>query len=90
LPFRLEGVDSDNGSEFINWHLKNWCEQKKIQLTGGRPDKKDDHAHVKQKNWTHVRNFWGGNAMIRKRRRRPSTISIVTSSVCGWTCICPW
>jgi hypothetical protein len=37
LPFRLLAVDSDNGSEFINWHLKRWCEQKEIQLTRGRP-----------------------------------------------------
>jgi hypothetical protein len=55
LPFRLLGVDSDNGSEFINCHLKRWCEQKQIQLTRGRPYKKDDNAHVEQKNWTHVR-----------------------------------
>ena len=59
LPFRLLGVDSDNGSEFINWHLKHWCEQKKIQLTRGRPYKKDDNAHVEQKNWTHVRKLLG-------------------------------
>src|SRR5208337_212450 len=31
LPFALLGVDSDNGSEFINWHLKSWCEQRQIQ-----------------------------------------------------------
>jgi transposase InsO family protein len=55
LPFPLLGVDSDNGSEFINWHLKGWCEQKQIQLTRGRPYKKDDNAHIEQKNWTHVR-----------------------------------
>jgi transposase InsO family protein len=59
LPFRLLGVDSDNGSEFINWHLKAWCEQKQIQLTRGRPYKKDDNAHVEQKNWTHVRKLLG-------------------------------
>jgi transposase InsO family protein len=59
LPFRLLGVDSDNGSEFINWHLKHWCEAKKIQLTRGRPYKKDDNAHVEQKNWTHVRKLLG-------------------------------
>src|SRR5712691_3556754 len=59
LPFRLLGLDSDNGSEFINWHLKGWCEQKKIQLTRGRPYKKDDNAHVEQKNWTHVRKLLG-------------------------------
>jgi transposase InsO family protein len=55
LPFPLLGVDSDNGSEFINWHLKGWCEQQHIQLTRGRPYKKDDNAHIEQKNWTHVR-----------------------------------
>ena len=59
LPFRLLGVDSDNGSEFINWHLKSWCEANQIQLTRGRPYKKDDNAHVKQKNWTHVRKLLG-------------------------------
>jgi hypothetical protein len=59
LPFRLLGVDSDNGSEFINWHLKQWCESKEIQLTRGRPYKKDDNAHVEQKNWTHVRQNFG-------------------------------
>jgi transposase InsO family protein len=59
LPFRLLGVDSDNGSEFINWHLKKWCEQKNIQLTRGRPYKKDDNAHIEQKNWTHVRKLMG-------------------------------
>jgi transposase InsO family protein len=59
LPFALRGVDSDNGSEFINWHLKGWCERQKIQLTRGRPYKKDDNAHIEQKNWTHVRKLLG-------------------------------
>ncbi len=59
LPFRLLGVDSDNGSEFINWHLQAWCERRGIQLTRGRPYKKDDNAHVEQKNWTHVRKLLG-------------------------------
>jgi transposase InsO family protein len=59
LPFRLLGVDSDNGSEFINWHLKRWCEENEIQLTRGRPYKKDDNAHIEQKNWTHVRKLLG-------------------------------
>jgi transposase InsO family protein len=59
VPFRLQGLDSDNGSEFINWHLKRWCEAKKIQLTRGRPYKKDDNAHIEQKNWTHVRKLLG-------------------------------
>jgi hypothetical protein len=59
LPFRLLGVDSDNGSEFIDWHLQHWCEQKEIQLTRGRPYKKDDNAPIEQKNWTHVRKLLG-------------------------------
>jgi transposase InsO family protein len=59
LPFRLLGLDSDNGSEFINWHLKRWCDQQQIQLTRGRPYKKDDNAHIEQKNWTHVRKLLG-------------------------------
>jgi hypothetical protein len=59
LPFALRGVDCDNGSEFINWHLRAWCQGKNIQLTRGRPYKKDDNAHVEQKNWTHVRKLLG-------------------------------
>jgi len=59
LPFALRGVDCDNGSEFINWNLRAWCRDKNIQLTRGRPYKKDDNAHVEQKNWTHVRKLLG-------------------------------
>lgn len=59
LPFPLLGLDSDNGSEFINWHLQRWCQQNRIQLTRGRPYKKDDNAHIEQKNWTHVRKLLG-------------------------------
>ncbi len=59
LPFALRGVDCDNGSEFINWNLRAWCQGKNIQLTRGRPYKKDDKAHVEQKNWTHVRKLLG-------------------------------
>jgi transposase InsO family protein len=55
LPFRLLGIDSDNGSEFINWHLGRWCAKRDIQFTRSRPYKKDDNAHIEQKNWTHVR-----------------------------------
>ena len=59
LPFRLLGLDADNGSEFINWHLKRWCDREGMQLTRGRPYKKDDNAHIEQKNWTHVRKLLG-------------------------------
>ncbi len=59
LPFRLQGIDSDNGSEFINQHLWDYCQAHEIQFTRGRPYKKDDNAHVEQKNWTHVRKLLG-------------------------------
>lgn len=59
LPFELRGIDSDNGSEFINHHLRGYCETLGIQFTRGRPYKKDDNAHVEQKNWTHVRRLMG-------------------------------
>ncbi len=59
LPFRLQGIDSDNGSEFINAHLVRYCQRHGIQFTRGRPYKKDDNAHIEQKNWTHVRKLLG-------------------------------
>jgi len=59
LPFRLRGIDSDNGSEFINGHLYDYCQTHAIQFTRGRPYKKDDNAHIEQKNWTHVRKLLG-------------------------------
>jgi hypothetical protein len=59
LPFRLRGIDSDNGSEFINTHLYRYCHNRRIQFTRGRPYKKDDNAHIEQKNWTHVRKLMG-------------------------------
>jgi hypothetical protein len=59
LPFRLRGIDSDNGSEFINQHLYDYCQAQEIQFTRGRPYKKDDNAHIEQKNWTHVRKLLG-------------------------------
>jgi len=61
LPFALRGIDSDNGSEFINGHLWAFCQRpgQPIQFTRSRPYKKDDNAHIEQKNWTHVRKLVG-------------------------------
>ncbi len=50
LPFPLRGLDSDNGSEFINHHLLHYTQRYGIQFTRGRPYKKDDDAHIEQKN----------------------------------------
>ena len=59
LPFPLLGLDSDNGSEFINHQLYAYCQQKKITFTRSRPYKKNDSAHVEQKNWSVVRRLVG-------------------------------
>ncbi len=59
LPFALCAIDCDNGGEFINYHLADYCEQHHLQFTRGRPYKKDDNAHIEQKNWTHVRKLMG-------------------------------
>ena len=55
MPFPILGVDSDNGSEFINDHLLQWCQGRKITFTRSRPGNKNDGCHVEQKNWTVVR-----------------------------------
>lgn len=61
LPFPLLGFDSDNGSEFLNLHLIRYFQNRRrsIQFTRSRPYHKDDNAHVEQKNWTHVRQWFG-------------------------------
>ena len=58
-PFEWKGVDSDNGPEFINHHLINYCEKENLEFTRSRPNKKNDNAYIEQKNWTHVRKVFG-------------------------------
>lgn len=59
LPFPLQGIDPDSGSEFINWHLKGWCDARGIAMTRTRPYMKNDHARIEQKNYTNVRHVVG-------------------------------
>ena len=59
MPFPLLGVDSDNGSEFINHHLLDWCNRQQITFTRSRPGNSNDGAHVEQKNWAVVRTIVG-------------------------------
>jgi len=59
LPFPLLGIDSDNGSEFINDTLYRYCLDEKITFTRSRPYRKNDQAHVEQKNWSVVRHTVG-------------------------------
>ena len=59
LPFPLLGIDSDNGSEFINDQLYRYCLAEEITFTRGRVGKKNDGAYVEQKNWSVVRRAVG-------------------------------
>ena len=59
LPFDLLGIDSDNGSEFINDLLYRYCLEHEITFTRSRPYQKNDQAHVEQKNWSVVRHTVG-------------------------------
>jgi len=59
MPFPIRGIDSDNGSEFINFHLLDWCCKHQITFTRSRPGNKNDGCHVEQKNWTTVRALVG-------------------------------
>jgi len=59
VPFDLKAIDPDNDGAFINHHLLKYCQDNKIQFTRSRPYKKDDNAHIEQKNWTHVRKIFG-------------------------------
>jgi hypothetical protein len=59
LPFPLLGIDSDNGSEFLNGQLVAYCARERLTFTRCRPYHKDDQAHVEQKNWSVVRHLVG-------------------------------
>ena len=59
LPFDLLGLDSDNGSEFINHQLWKYCDEENIEFTRSRPYMKKDNAHIEQKNWPLVRKILG-------------------------------
>lgn len=69
IPFPILGFDADNGGEFINHHL--WHHfadrMKPVQFTRSRPYHKDDNAHVEQKNWTHVRQWFGYHRLDKRR-----------------------
>jgi hypothetical protein len=64
-PFPLLGLHPDNGSEFLNWHLVTYCQgdpaegRPPVLLSRSRPERKNDNAHVEQKNWTLVRRIIG-------------------------------
>jgi hypothetical protein len=61
LAFPILGFDSDNGGEFLNWHLRDYFLERAepVVFTRSRPYRKNDNARVEQKNWTHVRQLVG-------------------------------
>lgn len=74
MPLPLMGLDTDNGSEFINYALLGYCEEQKVTFTRSRAYKKNDQAHVEQKNGNVIRRMVGfdrfdgepaGSAMLR-------------------------
>lgn len=73
MPFPLRGIDTDNGHEFINHHLLDWIRQspEPIEFTRSRARKKNDNAHVEQKNATHVREQLGYDRFDRPALEKP-------------------
>ena len=66
LPFPLKGLHTDNGAEFINHTLYNWCRQEKVVFTRGRSYRKNDQAYVEQRNWLTVRRQVGYDRLASK------------------------
>lgn len=67
LPFPLQSLHTDNGSEFINHTLFNWCRQEKVGFTRGRSYRKNDQAYVEQRNWLAVRRQVGYDRLASKQ-----------------------
>lgn len=80
LPFSLLGLDSDNGGEFLNHHVLHWLQKRPqpVFMTRSRPFKKDDNAHVEQKNWTHIRQCFGY-----ERHDNPEVVEPINALVKG-------
>ena len=72
LPFELLGLDSDTGSEFVNWHMVKWCKENNLSFTRSRPYYKNDNAYVEQKNYTHIRQWLGY-----RRYDRPDQLELI-------------
>lgn len=81
LPFPWLGLDSDNGGEFINKHVLSWCQRGRSQpiyYTRSRPYRSNDNAHVEQKNWTHVRQWFGY-----ERHDNPEVVALMNELATG-------
>jgi hypothetical protein len=81
LPFELLGFDVDNGSEFLTHHLWRYLldRPRPVPLTRSRPYRKNDQAHVEQKNWTHVRQLLGY-----QRLEQPELVPLINELYRDW------
>jgi hypothetical protein len=81
LPFELLGFDVDNGSEFLCFHLWRYLldRPRPVPLTRSRPYRKNDQAHVEQKNWTHVRQLLGY-----QRLEQPELVPLINELYRPW------
>ena len=59
FPFQLKSIDFDNGYEFVNWHLKKYCDQYELSYTRSRSYHKNDQAHIESKNFHSIRKVIG-------------------------------
>ena len=59
LPWKILEVHPDTGSEFINWHMKGWCDTKEIEMSRSRPNHSNDNMHVEERNGHVVRKYIG-------------------------------
>jgi len=69
FPFSWKEIHSDNGTEFINWHLLKYIHKEKLEFSRSRPYKKNDNCLVEQKNWTHVKKFVGYSRYDSKKEK---------------------
>jgi hypothetical protein len=76
LPFALLGLDFDNGSEWLNWHLIRYLQQRSqpVRVTRSRPYHSDDNAHVEQKNW-----MWPRQLLGYGRLEEPALVPLINS-----------
>ena len=81
VPFELLGFDVDNGSEFLTYHLWRYLldRPRPIPMTRSRAYRKNDQAHVEQKNWTHVRQLLGY-----QRLEQPELIPLINDLYRSW------
>ncbi len=73
FPFPIQGIDTDNGGEFINEAVITYCEQEQITFTRGRPYLKNDQCFVEQKNGAIVRQMVGYDRLVGEHAYRQLT-----------------